>query len=282
VEPLNPTIGRLRFMRRDQRSHSNRRKPLLLESADRSNPAEPITLRKALHLQNSTLQVPQSSAIVSMAARIKPKLPEQFDLSSPSAVQAAHHIFGINLSSQAATIWFQRFNQAPAPLSQQDCIDLFSSISLHPVTNVLSIHPDDILSKSIASRYNVKVSSPDWPANLLPPQFVAAAVSATIKKLPHDWIFTSTPAGTECLALALATEHAATGAFMLAPYATLSAAPLELRQLLHSYKCSDRLALIQNSQSRTHLWIAVFTSLAARSAAISVGGPSSHTSWVFM
>jgi hypothetical protein len=217
-----------------------------------------------------------------MAAQVKAVLPEQFDLSSPSAVQTAHLVFGIDLSIQAATVWFQRFNQAPAPLVQQDCEELFSSISLHPATSVLSVHPDPCLSAAIAARYSIKVSSPDWPGDLLPPQFVIAAVSAAIKKLPAAWVFTSAAPGTECLALALAAEHATSGAFIKVPYAALSASPLELRQLLHSYKCSDRLALIQSSQSRTHMWIAVFASLAARSAAISVGGPSTHTSWVVM
>jgi hypothetical protein len=45
IEPNTPTIGRLRFMRRDQRSQANRRKPLLLQSTDSSIAAEPITLR---------------------------------------------------------------------------------------------------------------------------------------------------------------------------------------------------------------------------------------------
>jgi hypothetical protein len=282
TEPNTPTVGRLRFVRRDRRSHANRKKPLLLESADRSIAAEPITLRKALRLQNITLQVPHPAAIVSLAALVKPALPQQFDLSSPSAVQAAHLIFGISLSLQSATTWFQRFNQAPAQLSQQDCVNLLSSISLHPVNSVLSMHPDQVLSAAIATRYSIRVSSPDWPAGLLPPQFVVAAVSATIKKRPADWVFTSAAPGTECLALALAAEHATSGAFILAPFAAVSAAPLELRQLRHSYKCSDRLALIQSPRSRTHMWIAVFASLAARSAAISVGGPTSHTSWVIL
>jgi hypothetical protein len=258
VEPNTPTTGHLRYVRRDERSHLARKKPLLLEYTNTSKPAEHITLRKALRLQEMTLQVSPLPAMISMAALVKPTLPEQFDLSSPAAVQAAHLLFDIELPVHAATSWFQRYTQPVAPLQQQDCLDLLSNISLHPASTVFSVHSDTTLSAAVAARYRTQISTAVWPSGLLPPQFVPTFFAAANKKKPAEWIFTAAAPGTEALALALAAEHATMGVFILAPYAALSAAPLEFRQLLQAYKCSDRLALIQHSPSRTHTWIAVF------------------------
>jgi hypothetical protein len=80
----DPTIGRLRYVLKDKRSRDLRRRPVLLEYPDPSQPALHITLQKALRLQRATLQVAAPSTSASaMVAMMTPTIGQTASTSTP-------------------------------------------------------------------------------------------------------------------------------------------------------------------------------------------------------
>jgi hypothetical protein len=248
---------------------------------DSALPPVAVTLQKAVKLQQATLQLPapgQAIATVATSAH----LPETFDLRDTDGVVQAHAAVGIDITREAALLFSAKYLGEVTPVQISDCTTLLGCLSLYPCKRIVTLAPNPPLADSLMKRYGIALSSHTWPAHLSPPQFEPSWFSTISKKHSSEWIFTSAAPGTECLALATAAQFASNGVLMLVPYGNLAQAPPELQRLLHTYKCADRLAVIQRSPSVNRMWLSVFSSIATRSAAVAAGGPSSHDCWVSM
>jgi hypothetical protein len=169
----DPTVGRLSYVPKDQRSAATRRKPLLLVPMDTSLPAVSVTLQKALKLQHATLQLPSAPAQASaMGAVLSPSLPVSFDLRDPKAVMEAHALFGIKLHKEAATLFITKYLGDITPTQSSDCTTLLGCLSLYPCKRIVTLAPDATLSDSLMKRYGIALSSHTWPSHMSPPQFV--------------------------------------------------------------------------------------------------------------